>query len=55
MIWLCRICLKKAKYIAEFGTSKIKNGTYKIHKIGYCEEHKPIIMVNPDEEEQNEI
>lgn len=45
MGWVCKVCSKEAKYIADFGTSLMnKKGNYSISRMGYCELHKPIVM-----------
>lgn len=52
MGWLCKVCMEKAKHIADFGTSQIRNGKYNISRNGYCEEHKPIILSIKEYEKQ---
>ena len=49
MVWVCKVCSAEAKYIADFGTSKInKKGNYSISRMGYCERHKPIVMTTDE-------
>ena len=60
MGWICRVCGEQAKYVYEFGTSLMnKKGFYRVHKSGYCKEHKPICIIDkhqnnpPHKEEQD--
>ena len=45
MVWVCKVCGKVAEYVCDIGASRAnKQGKYSIHRNGYCEDHKPIIM-----------